>query len=542
MSIPQADAAPSPRLITEAEWRAHAAAARDRLPALAAAGISHHELLLGYQRRLLEATAENPVTVVEKSRRIGATWGIGADAVLTAAATRAGGGMDAFYIGYNLDMAREFIDVCAMWARAFDQAVTEGGIAEFLFADGPDRNIQAFRIRFASGFEIVALASRPRSLRGRQGYVIVDEAAFHDDLDALLQAALALLIWGGRVLILSTHLGQDNPFNRLVEEVRAKRKPYALLRVTFDDALLDGLYRRICVVKGDPWSEAAEAAWRTSIIGFYGEAADEELYCIPSEGGGAWLPSVLVEARAAEGIPVLRLERNAAFTLLPPEVRQRDVADWCARELAPRLAALDPRTPACLGEDFGRVADLTVLWPLQVTPTLRRLTPFVVELRTIPYDQQEQVVFFLLDRLPRFFHAKFDATGNGGSLAEKTMQRYGPARVECVRLSPTWYLENTAPLKAAFEDGTIVIPRDREIAGDLKLVRTRGGIPYIPDARTKVGEHKTRHGDAAVALMLAHAASYAVPIEYAYVPVSRLDSDPAFAAPLFDDQDGRVLW
>ena len=28
---------------------------------------------------------------------------------------------------------------------------------------------------------------RPRSLRGKQGYVIVDEAAFHDDLAELLR-------------------------------------------------------------------------------------------------------------------------------------------------------------------------------------------------------------------------------------------------------------------------------------------------------------------------------------------------------------------
>ena len=89
--------------------------------------------------------------------------------------------MDTLYIGYNLDMAREFIDCCAMWAKAFDDGADDAGVAEFLFDDGPTRRSQAFRIRFASGFEIVALASRPRSLRGRQGYVIIDEAAFHED-------------------------------------------------------------------------------------------------------------------------------------------------------------------------------------------------------------------------------------------------------------------------------------------------------------------------------------------------------------------------
>src|SRR3546814_13124008 len=88
-----------------------------------------------------------------------------------------------------------------MWARAFNQACTE--IGEYLFLDkgengAADQHIQAFRIRFASGFEIVALSSRPRSLRGRQGYVIFDEFAFHDDPEALLQAGMAFIIWGGK--------------------------------------------------------------------------------------------------------------------------------------------------------------------------------------------------------------------------------------------------------------------------------------------------------------------------------------------------------
>ena len=93
---------------------------------------------------------------------------------------------------------------------------------EFLFDDGdPDKQIKAFRIKFACGFQIIALPSRPRSLRGMQGFVIIDEAAFHEDLKELMKAAIALLIWGGRVLVISTHNGEDNYFNQLVKEARA---------------------------------------------------------------------------------------------------------------------------------------------------------------------------------------------------------------------------------------------------------------------------------------------------------------------------------
>ena len=282
-------------------------------------------ILLPYQRELLKTTAAHRVTIVEKSRRTGATWGVGSLAVLTSASRRVQGGMDSLYIGYNLDMAREFIDCCAMWARAFDDALVEGGVTEFLFDDGADKGISAFRIRFASGFEIVALASRPRSLRGRQGFVIIDEAAFHDDLKELMKAALALLIWGGRVLVISTHNGEGNYYNTLVKEARGGSKGYGFARFDFDDALRDGLYQRVCLRTGETWSVEKEAEWRAGIIREYGDAADEELFCVPSEGSGAWLPGPLIEARARAGIPVLRLTRAAEFTHWPAHLREADV-------------------------------------------------------------------------------------------------------------------------------------------------------------------------------------------------------------------------
>lgn len=525
----------TPRAITEREWaetrRAGMAASVD----LAAEGGSIPDVLIGYQKKLLGSTAIHPVTLCEKSRRIGMTWGVGSDAVLTSAAARNADGMDSLYIGYNLDMAREFIDVCAMWARAFDQAAA--GVEEFLFDDGdPDAHIQAFRIRFASGFEIIALSSKPRSLRGRQGYVIIDEAAFHDDLDALMQAALALLIWGGKVLVISTHYGEDNPFNRLVTEARAGRKPYNVVRVTFDDAIKEGLYQRICLVRHQNYSLAGEAKWRADTIAFYGEAADEELFCIPSKGGGIYLPRALIEARMLGDLPVFRLERPAAFAGWEKARREDDVAAWCEEHLEAALKALDKERQHVFGEDFGRVSDLTDIVPMEIGKTLRRTVPFAVELRNIPFEQQKQVLFYICDRLPRLLAGKMDATGNGAYLAEVAAQRYGMQRIEQVKLSSTWYLENFPPLKAAFEDDAILIPKGDELLGDLALVRSVAGIPQIPAARTKAGDGKTRHGDFAVALVLAHAASRSDPVEFAYRPV------PSFSAgrPGLDTADDEV--
>ncbi len=84
-------------------------------------------VLLPYQARavsLLDSAC--PVLFVEKSRRIGLTWGLAAYAVLRAGRQKKAGGMDVMYISYSREMTREFIDACAMWARAFDVAARRG--------------------------------------------------------------------------------------------------------------------------------------------------------------------------------------------------------------------------------------------------------------------------------------------------------------------------------------------------------------------------------------------------------------------------------
>ncbi len=504
----------SPRLITEAEWRRLRQGAAAQMLAL---GAAIGDVLLAFQKRLLMTTALTRVTVCEKSRRTGATWAVASDAVLTAAASRTASGMDVFYIGYNLEMAREFIDTCADWAKAFQHAAAE--IDEFLFEDEPDKFIKAFRIRFASGHQIVALPSRPRSLRGMQGYVVIDEAAFHEDLKELMKAALALLIWGGRVLVISTHNGDDNYFNTLVKAARGGNG-YGLVRFDFDDALRDGLYKRVCLRTGRQWSVEAEAAWRAGIIRDYGDAADEELFCIPSEGDGAWLPAPLIEARSRAGIPVLRLSRPDAFTHWPAHLREQDIEEWCERELLPLLKALDPTLNHFLGGDYGRISDLSVLWPLAISRTMRRLTPFVVELRNIPFAQQKQIVVYIGKRLPRFCASKHDATGLGMALAEAAVQEFGVERTEAVMLNIPWYREHAQPLKSAFESDAIEIPMDAEIHSDLRLVTVKAGVPHVPQAKS--GQNKDRHGDAAVALMLAYAATQALVALYDYESANTL--------------------
>ena len=453
-------------------------------------------VLLPYQQRWVSETAD--VAVWEKSRRIGASWCDACDAVMTAAPAE--NAMDALYIGYSEDMTREYIDDCAMWAKAFDFAA--GEMNECIYED-EGVAIKAFRIDFASGKKILALSSRPRSIRGKQGKVTIDEAAFHDDLPGLLKAALAMLIWGGKVRLLSSHNGDANPFNELVNDIRAGKVPYALHRTTFDDALNDGLYERVKLIQGDRLKEKTQDEWRAKIYAQYGDNAAEELDVIPSAGSGRYLTRMMIEACMKPGIPVVRLAHPDSFTLLPQHIREAETIDWCRDELLPLLEKLDPDLDHYFGEDFARSGDLTVVAPLVQTVTLDLVTPFMVELRNVPFEQQKQIVFYIVDRLPRFRAGAMDARGNGQYLAEVAMQKYGITRIAQVMLSQEWYRENMPPFKAAIEDKKLTLPQDADVLADMRTIVMEKGVAKVPDsARVQGSDGRARHGDAAIALVL----------------------------------------
>lgn len=475
------------------------------------------EVLLPYQKAWIADTSQ--LKIAEKSRRTGLTWGEAADAVLTASADKAAGGTDHFYVGSNKEMAVEFIDACAMWAKAFNKAASQ--ISEDIFKD-EDKDILTFTIYFTSGFKIQALSSNPTNMRGRQGNVTIDEAAFHDRLGEVLKAALALTMWGAKVRIISTHNGVDNLFNELITDSRAGKKDYSVHRITLDDACEQGLYKRICQVSGQIWSQAAEDQWKAGLLKNTAtpEDAQEEYYCVPKQGGGAYINRLLIESRMVDA-PVIRYEGTAAFNTWPEHIRMPEIDDWCKETLLPHLLKLPSELMHAFGEDFARSGDLTVIAPVTIEQNLVRTVPFLVELKNLPFKNQEQILFYIADRLPRLIGGKLDARGNGQYLAEQAKFKYGSGRIEEVMLSQSWYLSNMPKLKAAFEDDTICIPRDADVLSDIRAIQVINGIPKIPDGKTD--EAKQRHGDAAIAIALAYVASQMDYSEYAYQPVKATD-------------------
>lgn len=493
-------------------------------------------VFLPYQQRWIADTSK--VKVCEKSRRIGLSWAEACDSVLCAAGTN---GMDVWYIGYVKDMAIEFILDCAQWAEHFQSVAEAIEISEDVFQDGEEKkSVFAFSIKFASGNRITALSSKPRNLRGKQGRVILDEAAFHENQAEILKAAMALLIWGGDLRVISTHDGDDNPFNQLIKDVRAGRFPYSVHRFTFDEALYEGLYRRICLRTGEAWSAEGQAKWASEIRAYYGDDAEEELDCVPKHGSGAFLTRELVERCMRQGWPVLRDQRKPEFTFEPERTRRLSVLDWCEENIKPLLEELRlaQDVTTYLGGDFARVGDLSAFVPLVQFRNLKRKVPFIVELRAMPFQQQRQILWYLIDGLPRFCGAALDSRGLGMQMAEETAQRYGQRRILMIQATQPWYLEHLPPYKAAFEDQLIELPMDADVLADHRVPRVIKGVPQIPELRQVDAEKKKRHGDTFIAASLAWHASRVLlgTAEYGYEAAPpRTSRWDAAAADEYDD-------
>jgi phage FluMu gp28-like protein len=485
-------------------------------------------VLMLHQRQFLAVQAS--IKVCSKGRRTGITFGVALDKTLVAAARKSAGGDNVYYIGDTKEKGLEFIGYCAKFSRVIAEAQGQGvsGVEEFLFEDqdekGNTRHINAYRIRFASGFQICALSSRPANIRGLQGHVVIDEAAFHPDVQGVLDAATALLIWGGQITIISSHNGKRNPFNQLCLDIEAGRygDDAVVMTVTFDDAVTNGLYERVCLMKGWTPSVEAKQKWYAKIRNGYGvrkAAMREELDAIPRDGNGVCIPGVWIEAAMSHDGPVLRLTLDDEFAHRSMSERESFAADWIARYLMPALALCEPKHRHVFGMDFARHRDFSFITPMAITQTLRRRVPFAIELHNVPTRQQEQILWAMIRGLPLWSGGSMDATGSGETLAEYTADEFGHARIAQVKLSRAWYGAWMPKTIQVFEDGMMDLPRDDNFAQDIRAIEDIDGIPMVAPVRREdlKDPELMRHGDGGISLCLAEHASLTLnagPIEF----------------------------
>lgn len=468
---------------------------------------------------------DSALKAAEKGRRTGITYAEALGDTLIAAAARDAGGDNVFYIGDTKDKGREFIGYVAHFAKVVAGELAE--IEEFLFedeqSDGSTKYISAYRVRFASGFRVEALSSNPANIRGLQGIVVIDEAAYHRNVRAVLDAVFALLIWGGKVRVISTHNGMLNAFNELIVEARAGKNKFKIHHIPFQMAVDNGLYERVCLVRGKTPTPEDKARWEADIRGAYGTrtaAMHQELDVIPADSEGAALTRVQIERVADRSVKVVRWQLKDDFKSLEKEIRESVQRDFCESELRPTLDALDPLRGHVFAQDFARSGDVSSIRVFEMGADLVRRVRLIVEMRNITFDQQRDTMFYVIDRLPRFLAGAFDATGNGSSHAESAALKYGECIFE-VKLTIQWYQENGPAYVEAFADQTVTVAADEDDVRDHQALQYVNGVIKVPEGHKNKGQDgQDRHGDNAIAGMLGWFASRQQHFEYGYEAAS----------------------
>jgi len=494
---------------------------------------------------------KSPLKVAAKGRRTGITYAEALDDTLIAATKKSEGGDNIFYIGDTKEKGLEFIRYVAHFARIVSQELA-AQVEDYLFPDkqpdGSTKFIAAYKVTFASGFRVIALSSRPANIRGLQGIVVIDEAAFHQDVASVLDAVNALLIWGGRIRIISSHNGEDNPFNQLIKDTKAGLYDYTIHHIPFSLAIKNGLFDRVRLMLGPQeceqrgWSndKPGFTKWVSTIVRSYGprvEARDEELEAIPRKSSGLYFPRTLVQRAQDSTAPVTTWAVEEEFYLRPDRIMAAD--SWFEANLLPLLNRLDRKRRSVLGQDFGRNGDMSAILVSQELTKGYWRPAFLLELRRVSFDVQRHLLFKILDMLPLWL-AKLDARGNGQSHAEAAAQKYGPERVECVMFTASWYAEHFPRYKSALEDQTFLLPGGENIVLDHRLVILKNGFPGMSSDHLQGADGEDRHGDSAVAGVLAHAASEMDVEEYDYRTPSA--GDDRLALSDIYEPSGRPIW
>ena len=447
--------------------------------------------LLPYQVAWI--TDKSPLRLWEKSRRIGASYTLALEAVLNGMET---GGSNTYYLSYNKDMTRQFIKDAAYWCRRLEVSAKQ---LEETIITNDKKDITVFRIVFASGAEIAALPSVEYSIRSKQGNVILDEAAFVEDFEGVKKAALALLVWGGRFSILSTHDGEDNLFNLFIKKIKSgAEKDWSLHFTTFDQAIEQGLYRKICEVQQRTWTREGEQSFVRTIYNIYKDNADEELRCIPLKAGTRYFSRLLLEGCTADDCVIVRERFPDTFVHERKGKKEAAIQKLFTKKI--RSALLNITCPAYFGFDFARSGDLSVLWLCEKREE-RLESRLILELRNCPFDEQYLLLTQIISNVKTLVHGKCDARGNGQMIAEKLSLDF-PGFCDQVMISSGWYARIMPQVKSLLEEKGCLIPSDEYLFSDFSTVQLVNGSAKITERIREGATGAARHGDGAVALAL----------------------------------------
>ncbi len=337
---------------------------------------------------------------------------------------------------------------------------------------------------------IKVLAANPRTARGFSGDLILDEFAFHEDSQAIWEAAEPILAANAEYLcrIASTGNGKFNLFYRMVTS-----GPFVVSRVSRAEAWRQGVpvYDPVTRHPITPAAARGQALDKAAYDQNYELSfRDENRALLTQELIGAaerLPPSAALPATGANGDPTV-----------PASV---DEQVWSSETLT-RLA--DATQPFYVGHDIGRYHDLSVVTVLARIGPLHRVVGMLrMEGVRLPAQQAQ------LDRLcglARFAAYEGDLSGLGLGLVEYLQAQWGGQRIRGVNFASSAPVSEprlgggrttarvtelmATALLTLFEDRLIEIPVDARLREDLRKpekIATPSGRVSIAATRDEAG-------------------------------------------------------
>lgn len=358
------------------------------------------------------ADRESGVLLLHWSRQIGksytlASWAV--DRLLTRP------GRLVTVLSNSRDNGGEFVQKCAEVCRQLGAVMEQSD-------DSPDASYENMRmevrvtVKFQTG-RIKVLAANPRTARGFSGDLILDEFAFHEDSNAIWEAAEPILSSNQDFLcrIASTGNGKHNMFYRMVaglgepdaNGMRLSTAGFKCSRVTRTDA------HRMGVKVFDANTRKPITPDEARARALDKRAYDQNYECAFADENMALLTHELIQQAERDGIPI-------------------DEQHWSGRSFKRLLAA---EGGLYFGLDVGRNRDLSFLPVLEKSGNSKLI---IAALRMsgmrLPAQQSQ---LDIICGLPKFRTGCVDMTGIGLGLCEYAQEKWGDYRVRGVNFGST---------------------------------------------------------------------------------------------------------
>lgn len=433
-------------------------------------------LLLSYQRAV--ALDPHAFVAMDKARRIGGSFGAAHRAALRGMGlmpregtllSLPGGSVPQKLISASQEQANELLAECFQHVEAISRVYPDQSVWP---AGEPSKT--HFRLR--NGTKFRALPDNPRTARGGQGDVTLDEFAFSRDALAMWRAVKAIADpnlrnpRGYQLTVITTPLAEGSLAHRICRGDGSPRddfRHFSRYHVDIHSAVRRGF--------PDPtWSAQQRAEYIERVRR---EAGDPDTFA--QEYECSWLAA------------------NASF--LPLELL------WRAR-YEPGDLPNKNTGEVYAGYDVARKRHLSVLARVRKVGDVLWMLPFEERdiLQRAPFELQEGRLCdaIVKDGVRRLC---IDGTGMGSAPAEKLATRFR-REVEVVEFTNAIKEELATTMRLALEEGRLRIPHDRDLTYDLaslrKIVTGAGNIRYDAD------DTSGSHADRAWALALAvHAAT-----------------------------------